>query len=120
MIGSAAYRYPSALCNLERSWGENRARVLALAATMGVPPERYRLDFFCGSMFWVRPEALHPLRDLDLVEAFEPETGKRDGALENAVERLFATSTLVAGFRIEGVDGFALQAPPTAREAAAT
>ena len=115
MIGSAAYRYPSPLCNLERSWGENRPNVLALAAKMGVPPERYRLDFFCGSMFWARPEALRPLRDLNLVDAFEPEIGKLDGALENAVERLFATSAVVAGFRLDGVDGFALQAPQPAR-----
>jgi lipopolysaccharide biosynthesis protein len=118
MIGSAAYRYPSRLCNLERSWGENRPRVLELAAKMGAPRETYRLDFFCGSMFWARPEALRPLRELKLVDAFEPEAGRLDGALENAVERLFATSAVVAGFRLEGVDGFALQAPRSGPAAA--
>ena len=69
------------------------------AERMGVPAERFRLDFFGGTMFWVRPEALKPLAALRLSEAFPEEKGLLDGGLEHAVERLFATSTVVAGYR---------------------
>lgn len=107
MIGSRAYRYPSPLCPEKLSWGENRARVLELAAKMGVSAERFQLDFFCGTMFWARPEALRPLRELRLAGTFPEESGKLDGALEHAVERLLSTATVAAGYRIEGIDGFA-------------
>jgi hypothetical protein len=117
MIGSRAYRYPSPLCPEEWSWGENRPRVLAIAAKMGVSAERFQLDFFCGTMFWVRPEALRPLRELRLAEAFPRESGKLDGALEHAVERLLSAATVAAGYRIEGIDGFAAVAGEPRQEA---
>jgi lipopolysaccharide biosynthesis protein len=105
MIGSAAYRYPSNLCSLKVSWGKNRPLVLKIAKCMGINSDQFRLDFFCGSMFWVRPEALRPLKDLKLAGTFPSEMGELDGTLEHAVERLFSTATVVAGYRIEGVDG---------------
>ncbi len=107
MIGSRAYRYPSALCSEKLSWGENRPRVLDLASAMGVNDERFVLDFFCGTMFWVRPEALRPLRELRLADKFPDERGKLDGALEHAVERLFSAAVVASGYFIEGIDGFA-------------
>jgi len=106
MIGSAAYRYPNSLCSEKLSWGENRPLVLNLAKKMGIPPDRFKLDFFCGTMFWVRPAVLRPLRDLGLSNAFSDETGKLDGALEHAVERLFSAATIASGYRIEDVTGF--------------
>lgn len=105
MIGPRAYRYPSALCSKKLSWGENRARVLELAERIGVAPERFILDFFCGTMFWVRPEALRPLRELHLESEFPDEMGKLDGALEHAVERIFSTAATQSGYAVEGIDG---------------
>lgn len=108
MIGPRAYRYPSALCSLARSWGNNRAKVLELAARLGVAEGDFRLDFFCGAMFWVRPEALRPLRELGLSHQFQREGGLIDGGLEHAVERLFSTSVEQAGYQVEGVSGIDL------------
>lgn len=106
MIGPRAYRYPGPLCSEKWSWSENRPRVLELAAKMGASAERFQLDFFGGTMFWVRPEALRPLRELRLADTFPDESGKIDGALEHAAERLFSVATVAAGYRIEGIDGF--------------
>jgi lipopolysaccharide biosynthesis protein len=71
---------------------------------MGVPAERFRLDFFGGTMFWVRPEALKPLRDLRLSSVFPEEQGQLDGGLEHATERLFAASVVAAGYRLANSD----------------
>ncbi|MGA8712017.1 MAG: rhamnan synthesis F family protein [Roseiarcus sp.] len=79
--------------------------VLELAVRMGVPAERFRLDFFGGTMFWVRPEALRPLRELRLADAFPEEKGLLDGGLEHAIERLFATSVIAAGYKLVNGDG---------------
>lgn len=106
MIGPAAYRYPNRLCSEELSWGENRPLALATAARMGIGADRFILDFFCGTMFWARPEALRPLRDLHLSGEFPEEAGKLDGALEHAVERLFSAAAVASGYKILGVEGF--------------
>ena len=75
--------------------------MLALATEMGVAADAVRLDFFAGTMFWVRPEALTPLRKLKLAARFADEKGQNDGTLEHAIERLFSVSVVVAGFRLE-------------------
>jgi hypothetical protein len=108
MIGPRAYRYPSSLCDETRSWGGNRARVLELALRLGSNVEKFRLDFFCGTMFWVRPEALLPLRRLALSYQFREDAGLIDGGLEHAVERLFTASVEQARFQVEGVSGLDL------------
>ncbi len=105
MIGSHAFRLPSESYSQDLAWSGNRPMVLELAARMGVPAERFRLDFFGGTMFWARPEALRPLRDLSLAEAFPEERGLLDGGLEHATERLFATSVVAAGYRLANSDG---------------
>ena len=56
-------------------------------------------------MFWVRPEALRPLRELGLAETFGDEKALLDGGLEHAMERLFATSVVAAGYRLADTDG---------------
>jgi lipopolysaccharide biosynthesis protein len=104
MIGPRAFRMPSELYSEDFAWSGNRAMVLELSARMGVPAERFRLDFFGGTMFWVRPEALRPLRDLSLADAFPEENGLLDGGLEHATERLFATSVVAAGYRLADSD----------------
>ena len=75
MIGPSAFRLPNKDYSEALSWSVNTERVLELAGKMGVPAEKFRLDFFGGTMFWVRPEALAPLRRLKLSEAFAEEQG---------------------------------------------
>ncbi len=120
MIGPSAFRLPSDRYSETLSWGtDNRETILEHAARMGVSPGQFRLDFFGGTMFWARPEALRPLRGLKLADAFPEETGLLDGGLEHAVERLFATSAVAAGYRLAESDGFeVLDAMTPARERA--
>lgn len=105
MVGSSNYRYPSPNYPSDIAWAENRQRVLQIAGEMGISEEEFTLDFFGGTMFWVRPEALEPLRRLHLTADFAEEEGKLDGALEHAVERLFSAATLASGFTLSSIDG---------------
>jgi lipopolysaccharide biosynthesis protein len=70
-----------------------------------VAPERFRLDYYGGTMFWVRPEALKPLRDLRLARCFVDDGARVDGGLEHVVERLFSTAAVVAGYELADSDG---------------
>ena len=79
--------------------------VLQLADRMGVAAEAFRLDFFGGTMFWVRPEALALLRKLELSKAFPEEKGLLDGGLEHALERLFGVAVVAAGYSLADSDG---------------
>jgi len=112
IIGPRAFRLPSQTSPLEPSWGQTRPKVLELAAKMGVAPDEFRLDFYGGTMFWARPEALRPLRKLNLASAFPEEQGLLDGGLEHATERLFTTSAVVAGFRLADSDGYEVTQGP--------
>ena len=87
------------------SWSSNRAMTLELAGRMGVPADEFKLDFFGGTMFWVRPEALKPLRNLHLAAEMPDEGGLIDGGLPHAVERVFPTAVLAAGYRLADSDG---------------
>ena len=81
--------------------GANRPQVEALLRRLGQAPPGDEYDFFEGSMFWARPVALGPLRALGLAaSAFENETGRNDGALEHAVERIFNQVVRIAGFHV--------------------
>jgi len=87
MIGSRRFRLPNEWKGEKAAWGENRAMVLNLLETMGMPSSS-RLDFFAGTMFWVSRSALEPLRQLDLpLAAFPNETSQQDGTLQHALER---------------------------------
>jgi lipopolysaccharide biosynthesis protein len=105
MIGPRTFRLPRESIPLEPSWGKNRPGVLELAAKMGVSPNRFRLDFYAGTMFWVRPEALRPIRELNLAGDFLEEQGVIDGDLPHWAERLFSTAVVVAGYRLADSDG---------------
>jgi hypothetical protein len=112
IIGPRAFRLPSETSPLEPSWGKTRPKVLELAAKMGVARDEFLLDFYGGTMFWVRPEALQPLRELNLAGAFPEEQGLLDGGLEHVTERLFTTSAVVAGFRLADSDGYRVTQEP--------
>jgi len=88
-----------------RYWFDDRARVEALCAAMR-PACAPRLGFFEGTMFWVRPAALAPLRGLALTpQDFEEEQGQTDGALHHAVERVFTLAAAAAGGRTLSLRG---------------
>jgi lipopolysaccharide biosynthesis protein len=105
MIGPKAFRLPNAKYPEDLSWAANRPTVLNIAERMGVPADHFRLDFFGGTMFWVRPEALRPLRDLRLTAEIPDESGLVDGDLPHALERVLPTSVLAAGYKLADSDG---------------
>ena len=87
--------------------GLNRPGVERLMQSLGSGKPGLEFDFFEGSMFWLRPAALAPLRALGLaLSAFEAEAGRVDGGLEHAVERAFNFVVRAAGFHVSeaGVD----------------
>lgn len=112
MIGPRAFRMPSESYSEELSWSVNRERVLELADKMGIAPDRFRLDFFGGTMFWARPDALAPLRELRLANSFPEEKGLLDGGLEHVTERLFGAAVVAAGYRLADSEGFGVAAAP--------
>jgi hypothetical protein len=105
MIGPKAFRLPKAGYPEELSWSANRPMTLTIAERMGVSADKFRLDFFGGTMFWIRPEALKPLRDLQLAADMPPERGLVDGDLPHALERVLSTSVLAAGYHLADCDG---------------
>jgi lipopolysaccharide biosynthesis protein len=109
MIGSRAFRLPKDHYPEGLSWSANRRMTLEIAERMGVPAVDFKLDFFGGTMFWVRPEALKPLRDLGLAQEMPSESGLVDGDLPHAVERVLPTSVLVAGYKLAESDGYVAQ-----------
>ena len=104
MIGPRAFRLPRDTYSEELSWSANRPLTLELAERMGIASDQFRLDFFGGTMFWVRPEALKPLRDLHLSSALPEEQGLLDGGLAHAIERIFSTSVVAAGYKLASSD----------------
>ena len=105
MIGPRVFRLPKEGYAEDLSWSSNRAMTLKIAGRMGVPAGEFKLDFFGGTMFWVRPEALKPLRDLRLAADMPNESGLIDGGLPHAIERVAPTAVLVAGYKLADRDG---------------
>jgi hypothetical protein len=105
MIGPRVFRLPKEGYSEDLSWSANRSMTLGIAERMGVPADKFQLDFFGGTMFWVRPEALKPLADLGLAADMPYESGRIDGDLPHAIERVLPTSVLVAGYKLADSDG---------------
>lgn len=102
MIGSRRFRLPNEWKGETAAWGENRAMVLNLLETMGMPSSS-RLDFFAGTMFWVRRGALEPLRRLDLpLAVFPEEASQQDGTLQHALERVLGMICTKIGVASDG------------------
>jgi rhamnosyltransferase len=86
-------------------WMDNKALVENLCRRMK-PEAPVRLGFFEGSIFWIRPQALAPLRMLDLQPRdFDAEAGQLDGTLHHAIERTFALSALAVGYETRSIRG---------------
>ncbi len=95
IAGPTTLRIPNAACDAKMAWGSRRTRDMALQLMrkMGANPNAPSLDYFAGSMFWITPAALEPIRQLNLQHHnFPPEMGQVDGELQHAVERLFLLS----------------------------
>jgi len=103
MIGSRVFRLRGSK-TLSMFWRHNRFNMQNIIRELGGNPERVEPDFFEGTMFWVRTRAFDKLRDLRLSSRFLHEQGVKDGALEHAIERIFATSVTLAGYHIEDTD----------------
>jgi Rhamnan synthesis protein F len=112
MIGPRVFRLPRDSYSEDLSWSANRPMTLNIAERMGMPADKFQLDFFGGTMFWVRPEALKPLRDLHLAADMPSETGLIDGDLPHALERVLPTSVVVAGYKLADSDGYEAKPAP--------
>jgi len=92
-------------------WMANRSHVETLCRRMS-PAAPIRLGFFEGTMFWIRPRALAPLRALNLQpEDFDAETGQLDGTLHHAAERVFTLCALAVGYQTRSINGRVLLGP---------
>ncbi|WP_051231571.1 rhamnan synthesis F family protein [Kaistia adipata] len=90
MIGSDRFRLPNEWKGEKAAWGTNETKTRDLLTMMGITPIP-PIDFFAGTMFWVRREALEPLKKLDLaLDSFPDEAGQEDGTLQHALERAMA------------------------------
>jgi Rhamnan synthesis protein F len=100
LVGPAGLRLPSYLLSQHEALGANAPAIRRLAHRISIDPGN--ADFFAGSMFWVRPRALEPLRKLDLSpDDFPDEQGQIDATLQHAIERLFVPAAKCSGFRVE-------------------
>lgn len=108
LVGPAHFHLPNAFRHsYDDTWGQNNeAFTKGLAAQLGCPSERFQLDFFAGTMFWIRKELLDLLKPLDLtLDSFPEEAGQVDGTLQHALERLFGALPSLARppMRTDGV-----------------
>ena len=104
MLGSAPLRLPNGYGD---DPGAKTARALRekFAQDLGYPQPAGDNDFFAGTMFWTRKEALRGLSRLDLSDAdFEDHVNAQGDGLEHALERFFADAIRANGFQLGDVE----------------
>lgn len=90
-------------------WRHNERRVRELVSQMGGDGGNVTLGFFEGSMFWFRPAAFVPLRNLAVGALdFECEQGQLDGTLHHAIERVFCSAARISGHAVLDTRGSSL------------
>lgn len=103
-VGSSYFRVPSSKFTEDVAWGGNKAKTLDLAARLGIANHEFKLDYFAGTMFWIRRSMLQPLLDLGItIDDFPPENGSLDGDLQHAVERAVGALVAKSGGSMQGV-----------------
>jgi lipopolysaccharide biosynthesis protein len=103
LVGPKVLRVPNARVNVDVAWGsiKNRDNARQLALRMAKEVRDEALDYFAGSMFWIKRDALTPIRGLNLKrEDFPEESGQLDGEIQHTIERLFSVCAQKAGFKI--------------------
>lgn len=99
----------------DKWWGANKVCALNLLQRVGVDATDGPLSFPAGSIYWVKPEVLKSLRNLNLChQDFEPEQGQVDGTTAHAIERCLGILACNLGLRI--YQAKALGADTTATE----
>ena len=103
LIGPEQFRLPNKRINEDAAWGANKNTTLRIAYKFGI--ENTNLDFFAGTMFWVRPNALSALKNRGLGDpaSYASEYGQLDGEFEHMLERLIPMCVVSAGYRLHSV-----------------
>jgi rhamnosyltransferase len=97
IVGPAEYY----LTNGPKFWGANYEAVKKIIQSTKRFSDDYEpnLGFFAGSMFWFSPKALLLIKEIpEEVIDFEDESGKQDGTLAHAFERIFALFARKSGY----------------------
>lgn len=83
-----------------------------LCVRAGLVPAQIKDDFFAGTMFWARTEALSPLKTLRLgAEMFTDESTQIGDQFEHGFERFFADCTRAKGFQLADIEPLVLVDP---------
>jgi len=102
LIGSRRFRFPNSAVTTASAWGANEKATIELSRRIGLAAGDFKLDYFAGTMFWVRRQALDGLASLSLsLDDFPPEEGQEDGTLQHAMERLFGALPSCVGMDVE-------------------
>lgn len=105
VLGPARFRLPNSNIDEARALGQNDDATRQLFHLVFGSSEGFKVDFFAGTMFWFRREALLALKKLKKPEElFESERGLLDGLPEHAFERLLPLVARRSGFGVSDTD----------------
>ncbi|MCB1476929.1 MAG: hypothetical protein H6883_12490 [Rhodobiaceae bacterium] len=101
VLGPAMFRLPNNNINEAQALGQNDDATRQLYHLVFGSSEGFKVDFFAGTMFWFRREALAALKNIHKPEElFESEKGLLDGLPEHAFERLLPLIAHRSGYVI--------------------